>query len=119
MDVSLFKRLSERHPHAVVSLEHQYRMNEDIMELSNTLIYEHRLKCGTQGVARAVLELPNWDEFFCYMKENTANIKGMRHCNLRWSMFILFLCGKVYISLVLYIGAPTIFLFGERIFLFR
>ena len=47
MDISLFKRLSERHPHAVVSLEHQYRMNQDIVELSNTLIYEQRLKCGT------------------------------------------------------------------------
>lgn len=76
MDVSLFKRLSERHPHAVVSLEHQYRMNEEIMELSNTLIYEHKLKCGTQDVARAVLELPSWDEFFCFVKENTADIKG-------------------------------------------
>lgn len=72
MDVSLFKRLSERHPHAVVSLEHQYRMNQDIMELSNTLIYENRLKCGTERVARAVLELPEWDELLSYIKENTT-----------------------------------------------
>ncbi|CAH3161793.1 unnamed protein product [Porites lobata] len=72
MDVSLFKRLSERHPHAVVSLEHQYRMNQDIMELSNTLIYEKRLKCGTERVARAVLELPEWDELLSYIKENTT-----------------------------------------------
>lgn len=73
MDTSLFKRLSERHPHAVISLEHQYRMNQDIMELSNTLIYEQRLKCGTQGVARAVLELPDWDELVSYVKENTGD----------------------------------------------
>ena len=72
MDVSLFKRLSERHPHAVVSLEHQYRMNQDVMELSNTLIYENRLKCGTESVARAVLELPEWDELLSYIKENTT-----------------------------------------------
>ena len=72
MDVSLFKRLSERHPHAVVSLEHQYRMNQDIMKLSNTLIYENRLKCGTESVARAVLELPDWDELLSYIKENTT-----------------------------------------------
>lgn len=71
MDISLFKRLSERHPHAVISLEHQYRMNQDIMELSNTLIYEQRLKCGTEGVARAVLELSDWDELVSYVKENT------------------------------------------------
>lgn len=78
MDISLFKRLSERHPHAVISLEHQYRMNQDIMDLSNTLIYEHRLKCGTQGVARAVLDLPDWDELLAYLKENTSGVIGMR-----------------------------------------
>ena len=72
MDVRLFKRHSERHPHAVVSLEHQYRMNQDIMELSNTPIYENRLKYGTESVALAVLELPGWDELLSYIKENTA-----------------------------------------------
>ena len=77
MDISLFKRLSERHPHAVVSLEHQYRMNQDIMELSNTLIYEQRLKCGTQSVARAVLELPDWDELVSYVKDSTGDMTGM------------------------------------------
>ena len=78
MDISLFKRLSERHPHAVISLEHQYRMNQDIMELSNTLIYEHRLKCGTQGVAHAVLELPDWDELVAHVQDNTSGVTGMR-----------------------------------------
>lgn len=77
MDISLFKRLSERHPHAVVSLEHQYRMNQDIMELSNTLIYEQRLKCGTRSVARAVLELPDWDELVSYVKESTGDVTGI------------------------------------------
>lgn len=78
MDISLFKRLSERHPHAVVSLEHQYRMNQDIMELSNTLIYEQRLKCGTQGVAGAVLELPDWDELVSSVRENSGgDVSGM------------------------------------------
>lgn len=77
MDISLFKRLSERHPHAVVSLEHQYRMNQSIMELSNTLIYEQRLKCGTQSVARAVLELPDWDELVSCARENTGDVTGM------------------------------------------
>jgi DNA replication ATP-dependent helicase Dna2 len=51
MDVSLFKRLSEAHPQAVVNLEFQYRMNADIMLLSNTLVYNHRLRCGTPAVA--------------------------------------------------------------------
>ena len=89
MDISLFKRLSERHPHAVISLEHQYRMNQDIMELSNTLIYEQRLKCGTQGVARAVLDLPDWDDLLAYVKENASGVIGMRYlcCYLHLSCY--------------------------------
>ena len=87
--MSLFKRLSERHPHAVVSLEHQYRMNQDIMELSNTLIYEHRLKCGTEGVARALLQLPNWDELLSFVRENTADGTGTRgFCFVFFLLFV-------------------------------
>ncbi|KKK14255.1 hypothetical protein AOCH_001424, partial [Aspergillus ochraceoroseus] len=59
LDVSLFKLLSDSHPASVVNLEHQYRMCEDIMLLSNTLIYSGRLKCGTPEVAARSLEIPN------------------------------------------------------------
>lgn len=59
LDVSLFKYLSDAHPSSVVSLEHQYRMCEEIMLLSNTLIYSGRLKCGTPEVASRSLEIPN------------------------------------------------------------
>lgn len=58
LDVSLFRLLSEAHPQAVVDLSHQYRMNEDIMLLSNHLIYENRLKCGSEEVASQGLVLP-------------------------------------------------------------
>ena len=58
-DVSLFRRLSDAHPHAVVDLNEQYRMNEDIMLLSNKLIYSDRLRCGTAEVAKRGLVLPN------------------------------------------------------------
>ncbi|KAL7749086.1 DNA replication endonuclease-helicase Dna2 [Sorochytrium milnesiophthora] len=58
LSVSLFKRLSEAHPSALVSLEHQYRMNRDIMLLSNTLIYNHKLRCGTPAVANSAMALP-------------------------------------------------------------
>ncbi|TPX63675.1 hypothetical protein SpCBS45565_g06433 [Spizellomyces sp. 'palustris'] len=54
---SLFKILSEAHPEAVVNLEHQYRMNLDIMLLSNALIYNHRLRCGTPAVAHSALSV--------------------------------------------------------------
>ncbi|KAK4190796.1 hypothetical protein QBC35DRAFT_55206 [Podospora australis] len=61
LDVSLFKLLSDTHPSSVVNLEHQYRMSEDIMILSNTLIYKGRLKCGTEALKTAELHIPNMD----------------------------------------------------------
>ena len=59
LDISLFKLLSEAQPQAVVNLEHQYRMCEEIMTLSNELIYSGRLKCGTPEVAKRSLKLPD------------------------------------------------------------
>lgn len=59
MDVSLFKRLSDAHPSAVVDLAYQYRMNEDIMLISNKLIYGDRLKCGSKEVAERTLHIPD------------------------------------------------------------
>jgi len=59
LDVSLFKLLSDTHPSSVVNLEHQYRMSEDVMTLSNTLIYHGRLKCGTEAVRHRRLDVPN------------------------------------------------------------
>ncbi|KAJ5133684.1 hypothetical protein N7526_005049 [Penicillium atrosanguineum] len=59
LDVSLFKLLSDSQPDSVVNLEHQYRMCEEIMLLSNTLIYSGRLKCGTPEVAARSLDVPN------------------------------------------------------------
>lgn len=61
LDVSLFKLLSDAHPDAVVSLEHQYRMCEPIMLLSNTLIYGGRLKCGTEALRDRRLDVPDLD----------------------------------------------------------
>jgi DNA replication ATP-dependent helicase Dna2 len=58
LDVSLFKQLCEAHPQAVVNLEHQYRMNADVMLLSNTFIYSGRLQCGNASVASRQLQLP-------------------------------------------------------------
>ena len=49
--------LSEAHTDAVTDLSLQYRMNEDIMLLSNELIYEGRLRCGSNAVARQSLAL--------------------------------------------------------------
>ena len=59
LDISLFKMLSDAQPSSVVNLEHQYRMAEDIMLLSNELIYSGRLKCGSSAVASRTLQIPN------------------------------------------------------------
>jgi DNA replication ATP-dependent helicase Dna2 len=59
LEVSLFRLLSEKHKDYVVDLTHQYRMNEDIMHLSNTLIYGGRLVCGSEEVANRCLEIPS------------------------------------------------------------
>ncbi|KAF5381699.1 hypothetical protein D9615_005608 [Tricholomella constricta] len=59
LDVSLFRRLSDAHPHAVVDLVYQYRMNDDIMLLSNKLIYGDRLRRGSEAIARQSLVLPD------------------------------------------------------------
>jgi DNA replication ATP-dependent helicase Dna2 len=61
LDVSLFRMLSEQHPDAVVSLEHQYRMSADIMAVANALIYSGRLKCGNEAVATRSLHLQHTD----------------------------------------------------------
>jgi DNA replication ATP-dependent helicase Dna2 len=59
LDISLFKQLSERFPEAVATLGRQYRMCEEIMSLSNELIYGGKLKCGNESVAKRTLTLPN------------------------------------------------------------
>lgn len=61
LDVSLFKLLSDTHPDSVVNLAHQYRMCEDIMTLSNTLIYDGKLRCGTEELRMKKLHNPNMD----------------------------------------------------------
>ncbi|XP_069720229.1 DNA replication ATP-dependent helicase/nuclease DNA2 [Phaenicophaeus curvirostris] len=58
MSESLFKRL-ERNQNAVVQLTVQYRMNSKIMSLSNMLVYEGKLECGSEKVSNATVNLPN------------------------------------------------------------
>lgn len=61
LDQSLFKILSDKHPQSVVELTLQYRMCEDIMSLSNELIYSGRLKCGSETVAHQKLKIQNFE----------------------------------------------------------
>lgn len=62
MDKSLFQLLAEDHPEAVAVLEYQYRMNRDIMSISNSLVYDHKLKCANPAVASRQIKLPKLDQ---------------------------------------------------------
>lgn len=42
----------------MVALREQFRMNTDIMTLSNTLVYSGQLRCGSEAVAEGMLVLP-------------------------------------------------------------
>ena len=76
--MSLFRRLSEAHPEAVVDLHFQYRMNADIMTLSNRLIYNDRLQCGNDEVANAALRLE--DRMFLDKLHGSSNGQEGQAC---------------------------------------
>ncbi len=59
MGQSLFYSLSKQHPSSVSMLEYQYRMNSDIMLLCNALVYNYKLRCGSEQVARSSLIVKN------------------------------------------------------------
>lgn len=61
LEDSLFKMLSEMHPTSIAELTLQYRMCGDIVKLSNFLIYDNKLKCGTDEVYNRSLQIPNID----------------------------------------------------------
>lgn len=54
---SLFKILAETHPHAMVKLSNQYRMNDEIMLMANRLTYNNLLKSASETVNNQVLEM--------------------------------------------------------------
>lgn len=58
LETSLFKRLCEARPAATVYLSYQYRMNADVMSLSNKLVYKGLMKGGTEEILRRTLQLP-------------------------------------------------------------
>ncbi|KAI4372652.1 hypothetical protein MLD38_010855 [Melastoma candidum] len=69
LGTSLFCRLSEAHPQAISALESQYRMCEGIMQLSNTLIYGNKLRCGSEHVANQQLLMSSSNLSSWWLKE--------------------------------------------------
>ena len=66
-------------------------MNEDIMHLSNTLIYEGKLRCGSEEVAKRCLEIPN------YRFIDDLHLKTGEKCD-RVSCWLEYLLSPRYIS---------------------
>ncbi|KAL0207793.1 hypothetical protein P9112_012421 [Eukaryota sp. TZLM1-RC] len=60
---SLFCYLGANHPYAVVSLPLQYRMNKEITNLANFLIYSDQLRTNDSFIANSTLSLPNFKAF--------------------------------------------------------
>jgi len=58
----MLKRLAEAHESSVAQLTFQYRMHEDICQLSNDIIYKGKLKCGNDAVRRRRLQLSGFPE---------------------------------------------------------
>ena len=54
--ISMLMRLAEGFPDAVAKLTMQYRMNEDICQLSNIIAYKGLLKCGNDFVRHQKLD---------------------------------------------------------------
>lgn len=55
MNVSLFEWLDS--PEGSVELVHQYRMNEEIMNLANTITYNGKLQCLSASTATSFIEI--------------------------------------------------------------
>lgn len=58
--MSLLKHLAESHPESISPLTYQYRMHKEICELSSRFIYDGKMKCGNEQVAKATLQLPGF-----------------------------------------------------------
>jgi DNA replication ATP-dependent helicase Dna2 len=58
----MLKHLAEAHPGSVSMLSQQYRMNHEICNLSNEIVYEGALKCADAEVANRRLDLPGFPD---------------------------------------------------------
>lgn len=71
LEDSMFKILCERFPEALCELTFQYRMCDEIVKLSNHLIYDGMLRCGNEEVAVQQLGI-NTDNLAAYINPNLS-----------------------------------------------
>jgi DNA replication ATP-dependent helicase Dna2 len=58
----MLKHLADKHSDSVAQLTYQYRMHQDICQLSNDLVYNGKLKCANDEVRWRSLELNGFPE---------------------------------------------------------
>ena len=85
MGVSLFQRLyrvvqsSELCRPYMSYLRYQYRMNKQVLQLCNKIVYDNKLMCGNQYVANAVMDYPNWSRTEALYSNKTSNNWLLNH----------------------------------------
>ncbi len=72
MSISLFERLAEKSPASVHLLTHQFRMNEKLVEFSNQLFYDNKLKSFDDLVKfQNLMELANYTGDYSNFKNSS------------------------------------------------
>jgi DNA replication ATP-dependent helicase Dna2 len=59
LNVSLFQKLCQKHPNESSILREQFRMNRDILHLSNTIVYKGIMRHSNTSIADQKIEFPN------------------------------------------------------------
>ena len=77
-NISMLKRLADKHPSSVAQLAMQYRMHGSICQLSNDIVYNGKLRCANKDVETRLLNLSGYpsallnytivDSGTCWMK---------------------------------------------------
>lgn len=59
-NISMLKRLADKHPSSVAQLAMQYRMHGSICQLSNDIVYNGKLRCANKDVETRLLHLSGY-----------------------------------------------------------
>lgn len=107
---SLFVKLKEKHPLTCDKLTIQYRMNSDIMSLSNTCVYNNEMKCGDRNLCtKGKINIIPKNLLSVFSKENDSISKIDKEANIK------FLDNNIWIMDVLDLERSVVFIDYEKI----